>query len=101
MSYPAWLAIRIGYLIAIPTVARLLLNWIWKSCSPTKEAEDRFERSLYAVTAGIFVSLAIQAIETPIKIPDEYWGEVFIDLMFAWFAFGRSVVSEESIPRLL
>ena len=33
---------------------------------------------LYAVTAGIFAILAIQTIETPIKIPDPHWAEVFV-----------------------
>lgn len=99
-SWPAWLAIRIGYLIAIPTVTRLLLNWIWKRCSPTEKTEDRFERALYAVMAGILATWAIQSIETPIKFPDPQWGGVALILFFAGAAFYRSVLGgERLLPR--
>ena len=45
-SWPAYLAIRIGYLIAIPLATWFLLGWIWKVWMPDADSEDRLERAL-------------------------------------------------------
>ena len=46
-------------LIAIPVVTWFLLRWLWKSCEPSKETSGRFNRSLFATTAGALLALAI------------------------------------------
>lgn len=57
-SWPAWLAIRIGYLIAIPLFALFVLHLIWKTWKPDDAAEDRLVRTLAGLTAGLFLAFA-------------------------------------------
>ena len=50
-SWPAWLPIRIGYLIVLPLAAWFLLKWIWGVWQPDPVIEKRLERTLGGVTA--------------------------------------------------
>ena len=47
-SWPAWLAIRTGYLIAIPLATWFLLAWIWRVWQPDaaseKEGQATFQK---------------------------------------------------------
>ena len=96
-SWPAWLAIRTGYLIAIPVAAWFLLGWIWRMWQPDRATEDRFERALGAVTAGVFVVLAIlDGKLTHGVFPHPGWEKVGFDLLFAGIAFWFSVAKRES-----
>ncbi len=111
-SWPAFFAIRTGYLIAIPVAAWFLLRWIWRMWQPDRATEDRFERALYAATAGVFVVLAIldgnadthigntgdQAVGDPIVLPGPNLTIVCMYLLFAGFAFWFSVAKRESEP---
>ena len=58
-SWPAWLLIRMGYLIAIPLATWFLLGWIWRVWQPDAATEDRLERALGGATGGVFVVMAI------------------------------------------
>jgi len=119
-SWPAWIAIRIGYVFAIPIAALMLLNWIWKMLKPCKAAEERFERALYALTAGFFLGLAhhdgsaknhhgntgvavtrddIIEYGDDIVIPGPDKTRVGMDLLFAGIAFWHSVKGEEKEER--
>lgn len=98
-SWPAWFAIRTGYLIAIPVAASFLLGWIWRMWQPDRATEDRFERALYAGTAGVFVYLAIlDGKLTHGVIPHPGWQKVGGYLFFAGIAFWFSVAKRESEP---
>jgi len=58
-SWPAWLAIRTGYLIAIPLATWFLLGWIWRVWQPDAAAENRLERALAGATGGVLMALGI------------------------------------------
>jgi hypothetical protein len=60
-SWPASLAIRIGYLIVIPTAFWFILSWIWKAWRPNATTEDRLERTLAGATAGALLHGAVLA----------------------------------------
>ena len=57
--WPAWLAIRIGYLVLIPLVVWLILMWIWNYWQPEREIEIILERILSGI---IFVALSALAV---------------------------------------
>ncbi|HRN70871.1 MAG TPA: hypothetical protein PLS49_06860 [Candidatus Woesebacteria bacterium] len=110
-SLPAWLAIRIGYVILIPLTAGLLLRWIWKQWQPTKKMEITLGRILSGIICiTLFVFAVLQAIakthidntewigggrdEAPepvgdwIVLPGPNWDSVFIlaliGVLFLW-----------------
>jgi hypothetical protein len=58
-SWPAWLAIRLGYLFVIPLITWFLLGWIWKVWQPDEETENRLYRSLIGATAGVLLIFAV------------------------------------------
>lgn len=116
-SWPAWFAIRLGYLIAIPVTAWFFLGWIWRIWQPDAVTENRFERALSGTTAGLFVVFAIitamakthlgntqsvqtrdgvEAVGDDVVLPGPNWGYVFMLLAIAGFAFWLSVAKRES-----
>jgi hypothetical protein len=118
-SWPAWFAIRMGYLIGVPVAAWFLLGWIWRLWQPDKATEIRFERTLSGATGGIFVVLAIleatadthigntmwirtrdgmEAVGDDIVLAGPDWGHVLILLAVAGFAFWFSVAKREPKP---
>lgn len=118
-SWPAWFAIRSGYLIAIPVAAWFFLGWIWKVWQPDAATETRFEHALGGATAGVFVVLAIleamadshigntmwvrtrdgmEAVGDDIVLPGPDWGNVLMLLAVAGVAFWFSVAKRESKP---
>jgi hypothetical protein len=58
-SWPAWLAIRIGYLIVIPLIVWFAFKWIWNLWEPTEKVENKLERIL---SASVCIALLIFAI---------------------------------------
>ena len=118
-SWPAWFAIRMGYLIAIPVAAWFLLGWIWRAWQPDAPTENRFERALGGATAGAFTVLAIiegmadthigntmwvrtrdgmEAVGDDIALPGPDWANVLMLLGVAGFAFWFSVAKRQSEP---
>ncbi len=58
-SWPAWLAIRIGYIIVIPFLIWLILGWIWSRWELSPKVEYILTRVLAAM---IFITLVVYAI---------------------------------------
>ncbi|MBS1738632.1 MAG: hypothetical protein JSS98_18795 [Bacteroidetes bacterium] len=100
-SQPAWLAIRIGYIVLIPLTVGLLLRWIWAQWQPTKKMETTLSRILSGIICiALFVFAILQAIAKAhidntewigggrdeaaesvgdwIVLPGPNWGNVFI-----------------------
>jgi len=111
-SWPAWLAIRTGYLIAIPVATWWLLKWIWKAWQPDSATEERFERALYALTAGALLGLAAYDGSAKTHVGGPEWdpavlggpdkARIGMELLFAGIAFWLSVRGKEKgkWPRL-
>lgn len=115
-SWPAWLAIRTGYLIAIPVAAWFLLKWIWRAWQPDAASEDKLKRVLAAATGVALVVMAINAamahthigntmwvrsgnewesVGDDIVLPGPDWFEVVMFMAAAGFAFWFSIVKRE------
>lgn len=62
-SWPAWLAIRSGYLILVPLVVWLLLGWVWNHWQPNNKLEITLERILSGIICiALFVLAVLEAI---------------------------------------
>jgi hypothetical protein len=72
-SWPAWLVIRISYLILIPIIVWFILNLIWKVWRPNTEAEDRLIRALTSATSGVLFVLAILELISDTHIGSTIW----------------------------
>lgn len=116
-SWPAWLAIRTGYLIAIPLATWFLLAWIWRVWQPDAASEKRLVRVLAGATAGALLVLAIfeamayyhfdntkwvrtydgmEAVGDWITLPGPNWGRVVMLLAASGFSFWLSISKTES-----
>lgn len=116
-SWPAWLLIRTGYLIATPLAAWFLLGWIWRVWQPDAASENRIERALGAATGGVFLVIAVldatadthvdhtmwvrtrdgmEAVGDDIVIRGPDWGNVIMLIAAAGFAFWFSIAKRES-----
>jgi hypothetical protein len=115
-SWPAWLAIRIGYLIAIPLATWFILGWIWRVWQPDAASENRLERALAGATGGVLVVLSIfeamadthvgntmwvrtrdgmEAVGDDITLPGPDWGIVIMLIAAAGFAFWFSIAKRK------
>ena len=115
-SWPAWLLIRTGYLIAIPLAAWFILGWIWRVWQPDAASENRLQRALGAATGGVLVVMAVlaamahthigntmwvrtrdgmEAVGDDIVLPGPNWGNVIMLIAAAGFAFWFSVAKGE------
>jgi hypothetical protein len=72
-SWPAWFAIRMCYLIVLPVVAWFLLKWIWGVWQPNPVFEERLERTLGGITAGVFLVLAVLEAVADTHIGNTMW----------------------------
>ena len=72
-SWPAWLAIRTGYLIAIPLVTWFLLAWLWKVWQPDKKTEDRLKRSLTSAIAGVLLIFVVLEAKADTHVGNTQW----------------------------
>lgn len=116
-SWPAWLLIRTGYLIAIPMATWFLLGWIWRVWQPDEASENRLERALGGATGGVLVVMAIlaamadthigntmyvrtrdgmEAVGDYIVLPGPDWGNVIMLIAATGFAFWFSIAKRES-----
>ena len=60
-TWPAWLVIRLGYLLIVPLVCWWILKWSWGYFKPDAKSEETLERILYAIfslTLWTFATLA-------------------------------------------
>jgi hypothetical protein len=109
-SWPAWLAIRIGYLIFVPLTVWLLLGWIWNYWQPNNKTEITLERILSGLICLALFTLAFiestskrhigntkwiqtrdgtEAVGDDIVLSGPDWGNVFVIVIIAllvlWF----------------
>ena len=109
-SWPAWLAIRIGYLVLIPLIIWLLLGWVWNFWQPGNKVEFALERLLSGIICAALFTLAVleaiskthigntkviqtrdgmEAVGDDIVLPGPDWGNVVVILIIAllvlWF----------------
>ena len=104
-SWPAWLAIRTGYLIAIPVATWWLLKWIWKAWQPDIAIEERIVRALFAATAGGLLVTALNEGSAKTHVGGPEWDRevlpgpdlagLLMVLLFAGIFFWLSVLGEE------
>jgi uncharacterized membrane protein YfcA len=116
-TWPAWLAIRIGYLILIPLVVGLLLGWVWNHWPPSEKLEDILKRILSSVVAVALLLIAIyyatsdshldntqwirtrdgmEAVGDDVVVPGPDWGMAFIFFFLASLIFWYMVVKKNS-----
>ena len=57
-SWPAWVVIRTGYLIAIPVAIWFFLAGIWRVWQPDVASENRLKRILAGATSAALLVLA-------------------------------------------
>ena len=116
-SWPAWLAIRTAYLIAIPLATWFLLAWIWRVWQPDAASENRLKRILAGATAGALLVLAIfeamadthvgntmyvrnltgvEAVGDLVILPGPDWFAVVMYLAALGFSFWISIYKTES-----
>ncbi len=114
-TWPMWLLIRIAYLVVIPTVAWYLLRWAWMRWCPDDATEQRLNRTLAGVTAGVLLVCVILAAQTKhhfvcteevgsgdgrecvgdyVRVPGPDLGGAFMLTIAAGFAFWLSVRRE-------
>lgn len=72
-SWPAWLAIRIGYLIIVPLVIWLLLGWVWNLWDPNNKLEITLERMLSGIICIVLLVLATLEAISKIHIGNDQW----------------------------
>lgn len=109
-SWPAWLAIRIGYLILIPLTVWFLLGLVWNHWQPNNKVEVTLERMLSGLICIFLFALAIleatskthigntqwiqtrdgmEAVGDDVVRQGPNWGNVFvimvIAILFLWF----------------
>ncbi len=116
-SWPAWLAIRIAYLILVPLATWFILGWIWKAWQPDIHTERRLQRTLAGTTAGVLLVFAIiqatadthvgntkwiqtrdgmEAVGEDIVLTGPDWGTVVMLLVASGLAFWLSISKNTS-----
>lgn len=58
-AWPAWLVMRLGYLILIPLMFWFLLTWIWNKYEPGSRTEDILERTISSIICLFLIVLSI------------------------------------------
>src|SRR5688500_10947168 len=72
-SWPAWLAIRIGYLILVPLACWFILGWIWNYFQPSSKLEITLERILSGVIFIGLLTLAVLEATSKTHIGNTQW----------------------------
>jgi hypothetical protein len=114
-SWPAWLAIRIGYIVALPVATWFLLGWLWGVWKPDAASEARLGRALACLTGTVLVVLAtievmadthlgntqwvrtrdgMEAVGDDIVLHGPDWGVVIMLFVAAGFAFWFSITHQ-------
>lgn len=116
-SWPAWLTIRIGYLIIIPVVVWLLLGWVWNLWPPNNKLEYVLNRVLSGIICiALFVLAALEALSKvhigntqwirtrdgteavgdDIVLPGPDWGNVLVLVIIAVFVLWFGVLKKDA-----
>ncbi len=72
-SWPAWLAIRTGYLILVPLAIWFLFGWIWNYFQPSRKFEITLERILSGVIFIGLLTLAVLEATSKTHIGNTQW----------------------------
>ena len=72
-SWPAWFAIRFGYLILIPLLIWLVLGWTWNYWQPIDKVEMILEQILSGVICIALFTLAILEATSTTHIGNSQW----------------------------
>jgi hypothetical protein len=72
-SWPAWLVIRLAYLILLPLASWWILKWIWNYFQPTAKTEVLLERVLSGIICLILWTLAVLAATAKIHFENTQW----------------------------
>ena len=113
-SWPAWLAIRIGYLILVPLLVWLLIGLVWNYWQPSNKTDTTLQRVLSGTICFALFILAgleatskthigntkviqtrdgMEAVGDDIVLPGPDWGNVFVIMLIAalvlWFGVLR------------
>lgn len=116
-SWPMWLLIRTSYLIFIPLILWLLLNWIWNHWQPTDKLQVTLNRILSAtISIGLFILAILEATSTThigntqtirtrdgyedvgdyIELPGPDYGNVFVIVIIAILVLWFGVLKKDS-----
>lgn len=72
-AWPAWLAIRLGYLVLIPLTVWFLLRWLWNIWNPNPHVEEVLERILSGLIAFFLFLMAIFEAKSDSHIGNTAW----------------------------
>ena len=72
-SWPAWLAIRIGYLILVPLTVWFLLGWAWNYWQPNDKIEVLLNRFLSGMICIALFTLAVLEATSKKHIGNTQW----------------------------
>lgn len=72
-TWPAWLAMRLGYLVLIPLTAWFLLSWLWNIWEPNTHVEEVLERILSGLIASFLFLMAIFESKSDAHIGNTAW----------------------------
>jgi len=72
-TWPAWLAIRLGYLVLIPLTVWFLLRWLWNIWEPNTHVEEALERILSGLVASFLFLMAIFEFKSNTHIGNTAW----------------------------
>ncbi|OXE98662.1 hypothetical protein BC749_10737 [Flavobacterium araucananum] len=110
-----WFAIRAGYLILIPLIIWLVLNWIWNRWQPNIKSEIILERILSGIICiALFVFAYFEGISTThigntqqiqtrdgmedvgeyVTLQGANWGNVFLLIILALLIFWYGVLKK-------
>jgi hypothetical protein len=87
--------IRIAYLVLVPFLVWLGLKGFWILWRPNEAAEDRLQRTIEGVFAGILLGWAIVRWEED-GFRGRRAGEAFFLVMFSWIFFYLSVIKDKN-----
>lgn len=115
-SWPAWLAIRIGYLIFVPLIVWFLLEWLWKRWDPDSEVELILDRILFLIISFTLFTIAffkatakthigntlsiqtrdgIEDVGDPLVLSGPDWQLVFVIIVFALMFLWYGVIKKD------
>jgi hypothetical protein len=72
-SWPAWLFIRLAYLIIIPIAVSFLLKWIWNYWEPNTQNEDIAEKVASGIICLGLWTLAVLEVIAKTHIGNTHW----------------------------
>lgn len=92
------MVIRFSYLIIIPIIFRISLNWIWTNKEISKKTEPKLLRIFSIIISLVLAVFAfIEAFSTTLHsdgIESRNWGNVFFLILFAIFFLSMALTKE-------